>query len=89
MDSVPGLDPVAFDEHLRAALQDNLRAHVRVEHPLDGRRHAAVAVVVIDSDPTLHGDDPHPATEAELAPCQVQKGSTWTGASPARPEAPR
>lgn len=43
-----------------------MRAHERMEQPLDGRRHAAVAVVVIDSDPKLHGDDPLPATEDEL-----------------------
>src|SRR5436190_1745463 len=34
---------------------------------LDSHRHAAVAVVVVDSDAAIHGDDPYPATEARLA----------------------
>jgi 8-oxo-dGTP pyrophosphatase MutT (NUDIX family) len=40
-----------FDDSLRTALGTNLDAHERREEPLDGRRHAAVAVVVVDSDP--------------------------------------
>lgn len=59
--------PVEFDERLRSSLQENLSRHSRLEQPLDGRRHAAVAVVVIDSDPVLHGDDPHPASKEEMA----------------------
>ena len=61
------MEPVLFDESLRAALEANLRAHTRLKQPLDGRRHAAVAVVVIDSDSVAHGDDPLPASGAELA----------------------
>lgn len=45
---------IRFDDHLRAALTANLRAHRRRETPLDGRRHAAVAVVLVDSDPLRH-----------------------------------
>jgi 8-oxo-dGTP pyrophosphatase MutT (NUDIX family) len=40
-----------FDDDLRAALSANLAAHERRTRPLDGRRHAAVAVVLVDSDP--------------------------------------
>jgi 8-oxo-dGTP pyrophosphatase MutT (NUDIX family) len=61
------LDPVPFDERLRATLQENLKSHTRLEQPLEGRRHAAVAVVLIDSDSMLHGDDPHPASGADLS----------------------
>lgn len=61
------MEPVPFDEQLRARLQQNLRNHSRLEQALDGRRHAAVAVVVIDSDPVLHGDDPFPAGAAEMS----------------------
>lgn len=61
------MDPVPFNEHIRATLQKNLRAHSRREQPLEGRRHAAVAVVVIDSDSVLHAEDPLPATEADLS----------------------
>jgi 8-oxo-dGTP pyrophosphatase MutT (NUDIX family) len=47
---------IQFDDHLRAALAANLEAHQRQEKPLDGRRHAAVAVVIVDSDPLRHAD---------------------------------
>lgn len=49
---------IEFDHELRRRLADNLGRHRLRRHRLDGRRHAAVAVVVIDSDPELHGDDP-------------------------------
>jgi len=45
---------IRFDDRLRAALTTNLEAHERRAKPLDGRRHAAVAVVLVDSDPRLH-----------------------------------
>ena len=50
-----------FDAALRAALANNLRNHDRAALSLDGRRHAAVAVVVVDSDAVLHGGDDAPA----------------------------
>jgi 8-oxo-dGTP pyrophosphatase MutT (NUDIX family) len=42
---------IPFDDHLRAALSANLAAHERRARPMDGRRRAAVAVVLVDSDP--------------------------------------
>jgi 8-oxo-dGTP pyrophosphatase MutT (NUDIX family) len=45
---------IRFDDDLRAALGANLGAHERLTKPLDGRRHAAVAVVLVDSDPARH-----------------------------------
>ncbi len=48
---------VRFDERLRDALTANLAAHQRRATPLDGRRHAAVAVVLVDSDPVRHGGE--------------------------------
>jgi 8-oxo-dGTP pyrophosphatase MutT (NUDIX family) len=45
---------IRFDDRLRAALASNLEAHPRRAKPLDGRRHAAVAVVIVDSDPGRH-----------------------------------
>ena len=45
---------IRFDDRLRAALAANLEAHERRAKPLDGRRHAAVAVVLVDSDPLRH-----------------------------------
>jgi 8-oxo-dGTP pyrophosphatase MutT (NUDIX family) len=47
-----------FDEALRARLSMNLRAHERRVLPLDGRRHAAVAIVVLNSDAERHDGDP-------------------------------
>jgi 8-oxo-dGTP pyrophosphatase MutT (NUDIX family) len=43
---------VDFNEELRAQMIDHLdrhRKHGRIQHPLEGRRHAAVAVVVVDA----------------------------------------
>jgi 8-oxo-dGTP pyrophosphatase MutT (NUDIX family) len=45
---------IRFDDGLRAALAANLAAHERRAKPLDGRRHAAVAVVLVGSDPGRH-----------------------------------
>jgi 8-oxo-dGTP pyrophosphatase MutT (NUDIX family) len=42
---------VRFDDSLRSAISANLDAHERRGQPLDGRRHAAVAIVLVDSDP--------------------------------------
>jgi ADP-ribose pyrophosphatase YjhB (NUDIX family) len=46
---------IRFDNSLRAVLAANLAAHERRALPLEGRRHAAVAVVLVDSDPERHG----------------------------------
>jgi len=48
---------VKFDNALRARIAENLANHQVREHPLDGRRHAAVALVLLDSDAELHGRD--------------------------------
>lgn len=45
---------IAFDDRLRAALAASLEAHPRSATPLDGRRHAAVTVVLVGSDPVRH-----------------------------------
>jgi 8-oxo-dGTP pyrophosphatase MutT (NUDIX family) len=49
---------IPFDESLRARLDTNLHAHERQVQPLDGRRHAAVAIVVLNSDAERHDGDP-------------------------------
>ncbi len=62
---------IPFDDRLRTALAANLAAHERRAKPLDGRRHAAVAVVIVGSDrardpvPTLG-----PSGGAALLLCQ-------------------
>jgi len=48
---------VEFTHELRNRIADNLARHRVREHPLDGRRHAAVALVLLDSDADLHGAD--------------------------------
>jgi 8-oxo-dGTP pyrophosphatase MutT (NUDIX family) len=55
-----------FDASLRAGLEENLARLPRVSCPLGDRRHAAVAVVVVDSDADVHGADPLPATADRL-----------------------
>ena len=50
-----------FGDDLRARLAANLTAHPVLELALDDRRHAAVAVVVVDSDAERHGADDSPS----------------------------
>jgi ADP-ribose pyrophosphatase YjhB (NUDIX family) len=49
---------IAFTPDLRSRLERGLGAHDRREHALDGRRRAAVAVVLVDSDAARHDGDP-------------------------------
>lgn len=53
-----GGEHVPHDHRLRDLLAANLAAHDVRTLSLAGRRHAAVGIVVIDSDAALHGDDP-------------------------------
>ena len=48
---------VAHDFELREKLTRNLASHKIRNHPADGRRRAAVCVVVLDSDAEQHGRD--------------------------------
>jgi len=56
-----------FDERLLARLRANLQAHPRREQPLDGRRHAAVAIVVLDSDVDRDDGDPLAAPDIDMS----------------------
>lgn len=49
---------IDFDDALRARIAAHLADHPVRTHPLEGRRHAAVAIVVVDSDHDRHGHDP-------------------------------
>ena len=49
---------IPFDETLRARLNTNLRAHGRRSQPLDDRKHAAVSIVVLNSEAERDDDDP-------------------------------
>ena len=48
---------IVYGDELRERLRANLASFEPRHHPLDGRRHAAVSVVVLDSDAQLHGVD--------------------------------
>src|SRR3954468_24322687 len=68
-----------FGEALRTSLETNLQAHRRLSFPLEGRRHAAVAVVVVDSDAELHGADRTSAPAELLASIPGADGLNLTG----------
>lgn len=68
-----------FGDDLRARLAANLAGHERLVVEVGDRRHAAVAVVVVDSDPDVHGGDPHPAPAERLADIPGAEGFELTG----------
>ncbi|MEP6300349.1 MAG: CoA pyrophosphatase, partial [Ilumatobacter sp.] len=47
-------------------MSDRLAAHDRLELPLDGRRHAAVAIVVVDSNVGDDAEDPYEFSDADM-----------------------
>jgi 8-oxo-dGTP pyrophosphatase MutT (NUDIX family) len=57
---------IEYSPELRRLIADNLAGHPRREHSLDGRRHAAVAIVLVDSDAS-HDGDPLEPDEIDLA----------------------
>jgi 8-oxo-dGTP pyrophosphatase MutT (NUDIX family) len=58
---------IAFGDELRGSVAAALSAHPRRSHPLEGRRHAAVAVVLVDSDAALHDGDPVVAGDIDMS----------------------
>lgn len=60
---------IPYDEGLAERMRANLAAHAahRLTVPLEGRKHAAVAIVVVDSDAERHADDPHVVSREEMA----------------------
>ena len=56
-----------FDDDLRETLGAHLAAHERRELPLDKRRAAAVAIVLVDSDAELHDDEPLGPEQLDLS----------------------
>src|SRR3954469_17671518 len=58
---------IDFSPDLRTDLEARLGAHERREHPLEGRRHAAVAVVLVDSDAERHDGDPLMAGDIDMS----------------------
>jgi 8-oxo-dGTP pyrophosphatase MutT (NUDIX family) len=58
---------IHYNADLRTRLRARLSAHERCEHALEGRRHAAVAVVLVDSDAERHDDEPVAAQEIDMS----------------------
>jgi len=58
---------IDFDDSLRSRIASNLDRHERVELPLDGRRHAAVAILLVDSVLGSDQIDPFGATVDDLS----------------------
>src|SRR5215212_3492743 len=58
---------LAFDDALRSRISANLAAHERREHALNGRRPAAVAVVLVDSDAERDDGDPIVAEQIDMS----------------------
>ncbi|HEY7633319.1 MAG TPA: CoA pyrophosphatase [Thermoleophilaceae bacterium] len=58
---------IPYTADLRARLGVALGAHERREHQLEGRRHAAVAVVLVDSDAERHDGDPIKAEDIDMS----------------------
>ena len=67
---------IGFDNTLRAVLSANLDAHQRRAQPLDGRRHAAVALVIVDSDIRRHAAVVGVAGGPAFLLCQRARGMT-------------
>jgi len=58
---------IPYDDGLRAEIQDNLAAHRRRALPLEGRRPAAVAIVLVDSEVGEDRVDAHAFTAEDMA----------------------
>ena len=56
---------IFYDEALRDSISRNLAAHERRVHSLDGYRHAAVAIVLVDSESDDH-EDPCPVGDDQM-----------------------
>jgi 8-oxo-dGTP pyrophosphatase MutT (NUDIX family) len=65
---------ISYDDALRSTIAANLARHERRSHPLDGRRHAAVAITLVDSDPVLHDGDQR--LEPEFVDMSMVPGDT-------------
>jgi 8-oxo-dGTP pyrophosphatase MutT (NUDIX family) len=58
---------ITFDDVLRERVRVNLERHDRRPLPLDGRRHAAVAILLVDSETGSDADDDHAPPPERLA----------------------
>ena len=58
---------IGFDDSLRESITQRLARHDRLELPLDGRRHAAVAILLVDSRAGSDTDDPYEFSDEEMS----------------------
>lgn len=58
---------IDLDDSLRERITSNLARHERQELSLDGRRHAAVAILLVDSVLGADADDPYGASAEEMS----------------------
>lgn len=58
---------IAYDDELRERITTNLAHHDRRPLALEGRRHAAVAILLVDSTVGSDADDPHEASQEEMS----------------------
>ena len=58
---------ISYTEELRELVAGRLAAHERREHELEGRRHAAVALVLVDSDAERDDGDPLLAEHIDMS----------------------
>jgi 8-oxo-dGTP pyrophosphatase MutT (NUDIX family) len=58
---------IELDDRLRERIASNLAGHDRVHLPLDGRRHAAVAILLVDSVSGSDADDPFGASVDDMS----------------------
>jgi 8-oxo-dGTP pyrophosphatase MutT (NUDIX family) len=58
---------IALDDALRERIASNLARHDRVQLALDGRRHAAVAILLVDSISGSDADDPFGASVEDMS----------------------
>ena len=58
---------IELDDELRDAIADRLSRHDRLELALDGRRHAAVAIVIVSSVSGEDGDDQFGFSEEQMS----------------------
>ena len=59
--------PISYSDELRVQLRDHLAEHRRRAHHLEGRKHAAVAIVLVDSDHERDHEDPVVADEIDMS----------------------
>ncbi len=58
---------IELDDRLRERITSNLDRHERLVLPLEGRRHAAVAILLVDSVSGSDADDPFGASIEEMS----------------------